>query len=232
MTDQHVYIHKRSRGWLWAALLLLAIGIAVYFFFFKPPNNDVALQQRIDSLGVEILIKELQIDSVMHRKDAFVDTVVVLRKENDRLKTAYTRFMVDKKIALDEVKEVKPNEIYTRLNEQIYPDGHPDKPYPFSGEQIRRIYSASVDLSYSGVQVALLSTRLAVRDEEIALQDSVILSNEIVLDMKGEIIEDLDEQLEVSGVRIKDRDKKIRRTRIAGIAITVGAFLTGLLIGN
>jgi hypothetical protein len=232
MPDQHIYIHKRSRAWIWVVLFLIAAGVAVYFLFLKPKSDDAALQQRIDSLGVEIYIRELQIDSVSDKKDAFVDTLSVVRAENKRLKSSYNTLLKTKEQALVVAKEVPPNVAYKRLDEEIYPDGNPDKPYPFSGEQVRRIYSASIDLTYYSEQVALLGTRLAVREKEIALQDSVILSNEIVLDMKGEIIEDQDRQLEISGVRIKDRDKKIRRRSITGAAIAAGAFIAGMLVGG
>jgi hypothetical protein len=33
MPDQHIYIHKRSRAWIWVVLFLIAAGVAVYFLF-------------------------------------------------------------------------------------------------------------------------------------------------------------------------------------------------------
>jgi len=231
-TNQHIYIHKRNRAWIWVALILLAAGIAVYFLFLKPQSNDTALRVKIDSLEVEILIRELQIDSVMYRKDTFIDTLTILRKENERLKTEYNELLAEKKDTLEKIQTIPANRAYTLLTEEVYPDKSCKKPYPFTSGQVKAVYGASVALSYLGDQVALLNTRLAVREQENTAQDSVIFINEAVLDMQGEIIEDQDEQLEIAGVRITDRDKKIRRTRIASGAIIIGSFLAGLFIGG
>ena len=177
-----------------------------------------------------IYIRDLRIEEAEHQKVYFFDTLSTLREEQKELASEYDELLLRKTTAL--AVKVPPEVIYDKLQTEIYPDSSKKKPFPFSLNQIKSIYSASIELSYAKGEITLLSTRLAVSGKEIVLQDSIRRLDVLIVANYAAIVEDLDEQLKISGTRISDRDKKIRRQGVTGAAIAVGAFIVGVLVGN
>ena len=224
-------MNRIQRNWVGTAIVVIVVTLIVLYFKNRPrENSDLTLQRKVDSIGTQIAFRELKIDSLSYISAVYKDSVSDLKMVIKQLEVDYDKLVDQKKIALSQ--DIPIDSTYTLLTTVIYPDKDTIKPYPFTMKQVKSIYMTSIESEYLNGQVVLLEGRLAHSARQIALQDSIIISSEGIINNYEFLAGNYRETISLKDEQIIYRDKKIRRLKIGGVVVGVGALLLGGLIGG
>jgi len=215
------------------AIAFVVLLLAVYLVWSqgRERKTEDRYTEQISVLSTEIKVREQRIDFISEEAMRYKDSITTQKSVIDSLNRVYAALLRQKEISISEAEEVPADSSYELL-QVIYPDTSEVRPFALSGNQVRLIYVASIESGYLEQQIVSLDTSLAVRDRQIALQDSLITQSSLAIGEYELLSGNFRETISIKDKIITGKDKKIRRTKIAGVTIGGCALVLGILIGN
>ena len=217
-----------------AVVLLLLLA-----FFRMQKRQEGALNEKIEQLHAankklynQIVEKNVAINNLEVEKEDYNDSLELLRADYARLHKEYTLLLREKREAIAVAQEVGGDESYRRL-QAIYPDSAAQKPYPFTGNQVKSIYVTSIEFGYQSEQITLLEERLANSVLINTVSDSIMRTDSLIIQNYESMMLNYDSTLVNKDEEIVILGKRAKNSRIwKALTVVAGAIAAGVIIAN
>lgn len=214
MKNKIIEFLKKNAKYL--IILLVAIAVIVY---------SVIRESRIITMTEEKVKLELRIDELQNQRQALVDENEALIQEKEKIsrekdfillikeqqEKELEKIKIKHKKEIDSLLNIPDDTVYVRL-QPIYPnyDNNPLK-YPFSGSQIRQIYTTAISYPMLQKEYSLQSTLLTTCNTLNKTYEASEANYKAQVDNLNKQISNCDQQIGLKDSQLKITQRQLNK---------------------